>query len=181
MYGVPENQLRNICGNILCVNPDHWEELNPQKTILQRFEDKILKVGDCWIWQASFDKDGYGKFWFSNETIGAHRAIWELLHGKNSKNMVVCHSCDNPCCVNPDHLFLGTNAVNMADRDSKDRQAKGEKIKLAKLKESQVRQIRQRFDFGKGEVVVCHFQWFFGLSVEAPQVLTCSLQRLVQL
>jgi hypothetical protein len=78
----------------------------------------------------------------SRRHTGAHRVSWELSHGKVPVGLYVLHHCDTPCCVNPDHLFLGTDADNRADCVQKGRQARGTTSGNAKLTEQQVREIR---------------------------------------
>lgn len=96
--------------------------------IEERFWRKVDKKSEseCWEWKANI-VGGYGVFAFSHlKTIKAHRFSYELKYGKIPDGMLVCHHCDNPKCVNPNHLFLGTPADNMRDRDAKGRQAKGD-------------------------------------------------------
>jgi hypothetical protein len=76
--------------------------------------------------------------------VRAHRLAYELKHGPIPPGMKVCHTCDNPPCCNPDHLCLGTQADNIADRDAKGRQAKGENNGFSKLTEADVTEIRRR-------------------------------------
>ena len=76
----------------------------------------------CLEWTAGRDRDGYGQAWQNGKGIRAHRLAWELERGKIPAGAQVLHECDNPPCVNHEHLFLGTNADNMADRDAKGRQ-----------------------------------------------------------
>lgn len=75
----------------------------------------------CWMWAGHFGNDGYGKTKWLGDTIRAHRLIWKLLHGEIPEGLWVLHKCDNRQCVNPEHLFLGTQLDNEKDKDAKGR------------------------------------------------------------
>ncbi len=94
----------------------------------------------------------------------AHRLSWEFAHGPIPKGTEVCHRCDNPPCVNPAHLFLGTHAENMADMTAKGRSARGERSHHAKITETQAIEIRQKCADGASQSVIARE---FGLSSRA--------------
>ncbi|MGI9460561.1 MAG: HNH endonuclease, partial [Pirellulales bacterium] len=77
-----------------------------QRTTEERFWEKVDRRGtnECWEWQAGKDKDGYGRFWFVNETVKAHRFSYELHKGDIPEGLYVLHSCHNTSCVSPNHL-----------------------------------------------------------------------------
>lgn len=122
-----------------------------------RFWRKVQKSVRCWSWMAATDEDGYGSFtpYPHGPTLRAHRYAWEFSNGPIPPKLCVLHSCDNPACVNPDHLFLGTTTQNNADRDSKGRTARGESSGKNLLTVEMVRRIRALYRgraFGPGRI-----------------------------
>lgn len=86
-----------------------------------RFNAHIDKTGDCWVWNGAINPNGYGAATVGKAKGFAHRVQWMLTHGPIPKKQCVCHRCDNPRCVNPDHLFLGTYRDNIHDSMQKGR------------------------------------------------------------
>ena len=146
-----------------------------------RFWSKVKKTEGCWLWLGGKSSDGYGKFNIGNHDTNAHRVAYTLKVGNVPPGVSVLHSCDNPPCVRPEHLFLGTQLDNVTDMHKKgrgnkasgdrnasrlypgihhwgpnhtlrlhpERQARGERVGNAKLKESQVIEIRRRWKAGE--------------------------------
>ncbi len=113
--------------------------------VIERFMSKVEKSEGCWLWRGYTDsKMGYGMFWLGQTMRLSHRVAYELFRGEISDGLHVCHTCDVPGCVNPAHLWLGTNAQNVADKVAKNRGARliGERHPGAKLNEEIVRWIK---------------------------------------
>ena len=114
-----------------------------KRTARDRFEEKFVKGDSCWLWTAALGGKGYGHFWFEGHPRPASQVSHMLYIGPIPDGLFVLHRCDNRRCVNPEHLFLGTNKENMDDMVSKGRQAKGAALGTAKLTEAQARAIRE--------------------------------------
>lgn len=107
--------------------------------LINSFHKKYIKTDTCWLWTACVVNFGYGKLGLNTgENIYAHRLSYEIYKGKIPDGMCVCHTCDVPRCVNPDHLFLGTIQDNLIDMHKKGRGPVGQLHGGAKLKESDV-------------------------------------------
>lgn len=105
---------------------------------IKRFWNKVDKKQpyDCWKWlgKARCGKSGfYGQFWLKGKNATPHRVSYELAFGEYDKSMHVLHKCDNPICVNPNHLFLGTNEDNIKDKMSKGRWKGGRPVFVPQL------------------------------------------------
>jgi hypothetical protein len=128
-----------------------------QKT-LDRFWAKVNKdgpmhpvCGQCWVWTGASRPTGYGNFKINFRTCSTHRFSWIIHNGSIPKGLCVCHRCDNPSCVNPNHLWLGTRKDNSEDMVKKNRSnggaPSGEKNPNAKLDEEQVLEIIKLYKY----------------------------------
>lgn len=105
----------------------------------------------CWEWQGCVNRKGYGRILVGRSARATHRVMYQAVHGVISKDTFVCHVCDNPTCVNPDHLWAGSHQDNMNDMKTKGRSpsSPGERNGRAKLTESTVVEIRTRHSGGE--------------------------------
>ena len=108
----------------------------------------------CWEWTGSLGSTGYGQIKVDGKTIKAHRLAYQIQYGLIPDTRCVCHSCDNPKCVNPFHLFLGTHDDNIKDAVSKGRIRKGEDHGMAKLTDDSVFEIRRLYSRGASRSVL---------------------------
>lgn len=148
--------------------------------LCDRFWNKVNRRQKCWLWTAGKNRNGYGRFRFNGEARLAHRLAWQNINGEIPDGMCVCHKCDTPACVNPDHMFIGTRADNVADMIAKGRQSIGHDHSLtvrgtangcAKITEDEVlairndggyqRDIARRFGISQAQVwnIINRKQW----------------------
>jgi len=130
------------------------------------FWQRIVRTPNCWLWQGAKNSDGYGNLTYRGKPYRAHRLAWILTNGPVPEGMEVCHTCDNPLCANPNHLFVGTHLENMHDSLNKGRTAKtrarGERNGFHKLTWAKVLAIRFVYGLGHysqqelGQFFNCH-------------------------
>jgi hypothetical protein len=118
---------------------------NRNRTLIDAFIKHFTagEPGTCWEWQGRRASTGYGRVSVNNTYVLAHRASYLVHYGEIPDGMEVCHTCDNPPCVNPNHLFIATHLANMTDASHKGRCHPGELTANAKLTASDVREIRR--------------------------------------
>lgn len=111
---------------------------------IARFWSKVDQTGECWLWTAAVDRDGYGRLKVARRWRSAHRLSVFIATGEEPpRNLHVCHRCDTPACVNPAHLFLGDHQMNMRDMVSKGRSTSGAQHAAAVLTAHDVELIRR--------------------------------------
>jgi hypothetical protein len=114
---------------------------------IKRFLSKVQKTESCWIWTGARNDKGYGNFRLNGKTVYSHRVSYEIHKGPIQHKLFVCHSCDNPICLNPGHLFLGSQKDNMVDMKAKGRasrvvRSEGEEHWCSKLDYNKAVEIR---------------------------------------
>lgn len=133
------------------------------RTMKERFFEKVRKSENCWIWTAALDHKGYGQFSgfdsvaMKHTMMRAHRVSWVFHNGEIKNGLFVLHKCDVPSCVNPDHLFLGTNQDNIDDAVRKQR-------RFAKIKISDTKTIRHLYFAERRKPV--EIAEFFGVATD---------------
>lgn len=130
-----------------------WNDINDEKLLYQLkigFDERVEKTETCWIWKGSKISRGYGSFHSdgNGKRISAHRLSWTIHNGKIPEGLVVRHKCNNPICVNPDHLAIGTFQDNSNDRIEAGNSGKGSKNCKASLDEEKVKEIKNLLNKG---------------------------------
>ena len=144
--------------------------------ITDRFWPKVSKdhhPRGCWEWLGAVSKNGRGAIHWRGQMWIAYRVSYVLTHGEIPSGLLVCHSCDNPACVNPAHLWLGTNSDNLRDMREKGRSGTGEENTQAKLKADQVLDIRKMRTLGNSAASIARK---YGVSRSTVAAI-CAGQR----
>lgn len=123
--------------------PDSFTKVKLSDSDSKRLWENVRKMDSCWVWTGARTKDGYGKMKAIDKVYSVHRLSWMIHKGKIPAGMNVLHRCDNPPCINPDHLWIGTTKDNVADKVAKKRHGFGMGNPPAKLNDSQVLEIRE--------------------------------------
>ena len=123
--------------------------------------DRSSNVDECWNWLGPVDKYEYARVGYQNKKLFAHRISYELAYGDFDDALNILHTCDNPRCVNPRHLFAGTVADNVRDKVRKGRQAKGDNHGKTKLSERRIKRLRE---LSTGGFTKSDLSLIFGIS-----------------
>jgi hypothetical protein len=154
--------VHSTCRTLKCCNPRHLF-VNDKANVAHvdeaaRFWSKVDTSSEngCWMWMGARRRKGYGVITDPRSTKQriASRVSYTLTYGEIPSGLCVCHVCDNPTCVRPDHLFLGTNADNIADKVAKQRQTRGEKHRNTHLTDCQIKEIRLACESGERQASV---------------------------
>lgn len=120
--------------------------------IIKNFWNKVDKTDSCWIWNAGLFKDnGYGQFRVGDKKMKAHRVSYMIINGNIPDGKILCHTCDNRKCVNPNHLILADHKFNAEDREKKGRGIRGRKIPKPKTRGSN-NQIANQFNVSQSAI-----------------------------
>lgn len=153
--------MADIINEAVCDWLDVADQAAPGPADPETFWTRAVKTDDCWLWQGTVDRSGYGRAHgpsYEVQSSLAHRIAWTLAGRPDPGELCILHHCDNPPCVRPDHLFAGTRADNTADMMAKGRQrssdnpehfTKGSRNGTAKLTEQSVVEMRQRAQRGE--------------------------------
>lgn len=146
LFNAPPSQRARFCSRACA-------RIGREKTIADRFWPKVDQTGKCWVWTGHRNWGGYGRVSIgtgANRSLYryAHRVSYELAYGPVPEGQSVLHRCDNPPCVRPEHLFLGTQRDNNDDRDTKNRVQHGSSHVNAKLTEADARRARTLYATG---------------------------------
>jgi HNH endonuclease len=165
-FGAQASEVRKgwarFCSRACCDVAKVGSKLDPDA-----FWARVIKTEMCWPRPFDLNADGYGRVSVGHPAhrVLAHRHAFELSFGPIPEGMDVCHRCDNPPCVRPDHLFLGSHADNLADMRAKDRQVRGERHGMVKMSTELAREAKRRLAAGEPRRQVADALGLTGSSV----------------
>jgi predicted nucleic acid-binding Zn ribbon protein len=142
------NSIFGVVGN---KNRVFWKSATvdqKKRRIEKFFNSKVIKKDGCWGWSASLDKNGYPMIFAGHTKVKGHRVSYEIFKGEIPKGFCVCHSCDNPTCTNPEHLWICTKYENQLDKQKKGRSSKCENHYISKLKNDDAKEIKKMISLG---------------------------------
>ena len=163
LFRVDMNVVKRGSGKFCSRDCHNAHKRTPAETRFAANVSKTPTATGCILWQGTILSTGYGVITEHRIPVGAHRYAYKLAYGPFDESLCVCHKCDNPPCVNPEHLFLGTDKDNALDKVAKGRSnnPRGERVGGAILKEEQVIQIRNRRASGER---LCDLAAEFGIT-----------------
>ena len=176
MRHTPEGRMREaaLCKSLLQQRKGVNQHSASSDGVTRMLSHVAFGASECWYWIGCIDALGYGRFAFNGESK-AHRSAYRIFNGDIGPGMKVMHKCDTRCCVNPDHLFLGTQAENVADMVAKRRNKTvancGEKNPMAKLTMAQVDEMRVLVASGAKQRDMCSL---YGIS---PMTVSRVIRR----
>lgn len=145
------------------------------KNAKTRFWNNVAKSPSCWLWTGSITGAKYGRIYVDGKIVYAHRYSYSLNIGPITNNLFVLHKCDNTICVNPEHLFLGTQSENVRDKVAKLRQPHGERHWNASLSNDVIRDMRELY--GTGQYLQKELSEKFGVSKQHVSRIINSERR----
>jgi hypothetical protein len=157
---IGKTRVKQSCNNLLCCNPNHLFIKEKIYKVKAEFTEEYIKSfwekvniksdNECWEWKLSKNAGGYGRVRYKDTMTVANRIAYMIMYGELEFGMCALHSCDNPPCCNPKHLFPGTRIDNVRDMENKGRAVHvfGENIKASYLQETDVINIRNLYVIG---------------------------------
>ena len=148
--GNPVKKTTNTTCSKRCSNLIKWQK--KRGDIKEHLKKKIINysekcdVSGCWNWKMAKNSRGYAEISHNAKKERANRISYQAFKGEVPSHLFICHTCDNPACVNPDHLYIGTHQNNVDDKLKRNKQPRGEEIKLAKLTEKDILKIRELWE-----------------------------------